>query len=84
MVTKCANPKCEASFDHRQGRLFRFPKSHFHDGLPANTHSVQHFWLCGACSQRYALQYDAGHGVAMTGHFEKKLTPGRHHFIAAA
>jgi hypothetical protein len=30
---------------------------------PPNTHSVQHFWLCGICCDIYALEYRDGRGV---------------------
>jgi hypothetical protein len=84
MVSKCANPNCSAIFDHRQGRLFRFPKRPIEDGRPANTHSVQHFWLCEDCFATYSLEYHEGLGVAITRHFEKALRSGPPKFIAVA
>jgi hypothetical protein len=83
MVSKCANPTCGATFDHREGRLFRFPKRPNQAG-PANTHSVQHFWLCGNCFPDYLLEYHDGVGVALTRRFERAPTPGPRKFIAAA
>lgn len=84
MVSKCANPSCRAKFDHREGRLFRFPKRPVEDGRPANTHSVQHFWLCGRCFRAYLLEYHDGVGVAITRHLDGTPTPGARKFIAAA
>jgi len=84
MIAKCANPNCSAAFDHREGRLFRFPKSPVEDGSPANTHAVQHFWLCATCFQTYSLEYHEGVGVALARHFEKALEPSPRKFIAAA
>jgi hypothetical protein len=84
MVSKCANPNCEALFDHRHGRLFRFPKRSVEGDLPANTHSVQHFWLCGNCLSAYLLEYHDGVGVAITDRLGGTVTPGPHRFIAAA
>jgi hypothetical protein len=84
MITKCANPACSSSFDHRDGRLFRFPKNPVGDGLPANTHSVQHFWLCGNCLQLYSLEYHEGRGVALARHFEAALSRAPRKFISAA
>jgi hypothetical protein len=84
MVSKCANPSCGATFDHREGRLFRFPKRPIDGGRPANTHSVQHFWLCGNCVREYLLEYQDGVGVAITPRFERNLTVGSRKFIAAA
>lgn len=61
MFLKCANSMCQASFDdYRQGRLFRFHRSHQKGRVPANTHYVQHFWLCNSCSETYALKYCSG------------------------
>jgi len=84
MVSKCANPNCSAMFHHRQGRLFCFPKQPVEEGRPANTHSVQHFWLCQTCFQTYLLEYYEGKGVALTRHFEQAPGPGNREFIAAA
>lgn len=84
MVSKCANPNCSATFDHRRGRLFRFPKRPEGEGHPANTHCVQHFWLCEACFSTYSLEYHEGQGVALARHFEKALGSGSRKFIAVA
>jgi len=84
MITKCANPNCSAAFDHREGRLFRFPKSPSKEGCPANTHAVQHFWLCATCFQTYSLEYHDGLGVAITRQFERVATATSRRFIAAA
>jgi len=65
MISKCANPSCLALFDHRQGRLFRFPKRSVEGGGPTNTHSVQHFWLCKPCSEIYTLELASGVGVVI-------------------
>jgi len=84
MVSKCANPDCSARFHHQQGRLFRFPKQPVEDGRPANTHSVQHFWLCDACFETYSLEYHEGQGVALRRHFEPAPDPSTCTFIAQA
>jgi hypothetical protein len=49
MLSACANPDCQVPFDYRRGKLFRFHKEHLVSEKPPNTHSVQHFWLCGVC-----------------------------------
>ena len=84
MVSKCANPSCLAQFDHGEGRLFRFPKRAIEDGRSANTHSVQHFWLCGKCFSAYVLEYHDGVGVAMIRRSSGTPGPGPRKFIAAA
>jgi hypothetical protein len=65
VFTKCANPDCFQEFDYRQGRFFRFHQSHRADEMPANTHSVHHFWLCETCSHDYTLEYKQGLGVVL-------------------
>jgi len=65
MISQCANPGCSIGFDHRRGRLYRFPKCRSNDGRPANTHSVEHFWLCASCSKIYSLTYDESLGVTI-------------------
>lgn len=84
MISKCANPACPAKFDHRDGKLFRFPKQSTRANGPANTHSVQHFWLCGECFEMYLLEYDKLQGVTMRPHLEKAHAPGSRRVIAAA
>jgi len=63
MFLACANPDCKKEFDYREGRLFRFHKAHPAGEAPPNTHSVQHFWLCGKCSEEYTLAYEGVRGV---------------------
>jgi hypothetical protein len=68
MFSICANPDCKKRFDYREGHFFRFHKAHPAGEAPPNTHSVQHFWLCGKCSEEYTLKYDDVRGVVMTLH----------------
>jgi hypothetical protein len=61
MFEKCLNPDCGLPFDHREGRLIRFCST---DGKsPAEHQSVEHFWLCGKCSERYVFVYEDGVGM---------------------
>jgi len=66
VFSQCANPACEKPFDHHQGKFFRFPVSIPNGQLPPNMHSVQHFWLCGDCSEIYTLNYRSDRGVVLT------------------
>jgi hypothetical protein len=52
MLDQCANPECSIPFDYRQGLFFRFRRTRAANRAPANTHNVQHFWLCGRCAVR--------------------------------
>jgi hypothetical protein len=50
---------------YREGRLFRFHKVHPAGEAPPNTHSMQHFWLYGKCSEEYTLVYEDARGVVV-------------------
>jgi len=46
MVSRCANPECQAPFLYlREGQLFAT-----HRILHDDHESVEYFWLCGYCS----------------------------------
>jgi hypothetical protein len=72
------------AFDYRQGGFFRFHKNHAPDEPPPNTHSVQHFWLCGACSLRYTLEYREDQGVILHVNFENTSQTEWNRLIASA
>lgn len=64
MVSHCANPKCAKPLHYlRDGRVFVFDVP---DKIAAangkRTRRVEHFWLCGACSQTMAME-QSGEGV---------------------
>lgn len=61
MLLTCANPQCASQFDYRQGQLLRAPRP---DDIEAEG-EIKHFWLCGACTSRYFLEYRPGQGVLM-------------------
>lgn len=57
MVSNCANPKCAKPLHYlRDGRVFVFDVQ---DKVTAangkRTRKIEHFWLCGACSQTMAM-----------------------------
>ena len=83
MFSKCANPFCGAEFDYRQGRFYRFHQRPLDDGQPANTHSVEHFWLCGKCCETYCLAYAQGGGVLIQLNFENSFEPDIQESIGA-
>lgn len=84
MFSVCANPDCQAPFDYQQGELFRFHKDHPAGEKPFNTHSVQHFWLCGVCCSAYALEYRDGCGVLIKDRHETSDHLDTLRYIAAA
>ncbi len=58
MVSNCANPKCGKPLHYlREGRIFVFEVSA--GGIDANgkrTRRLEHFWLCGECSQTMMMR----------------------------
>ena len=84
MISKCANPDCAIPLDYRQGRFFRFYKSHPEGAEPANTHSVQHFWLCELCSGVYTLESRCRVGVVIKFRVGELSKTDRFRRIAAA
>jgi len=54
MVNNCANPKCAKPLHYlREGRIFVFDAESDND---AAVHRMEHFWLCGVCSQTMRLE----------------------------
>ncbi|MCI0350679.1 MAG: hypothetical protein L0Z53_14745 [Acidobacteriales bacterium] len=72
MVSKCANPECPVPFQYfREGKLFRIEAGRVTSAGPTlvsgkRPQSVEHYWLCGACSARLTLTYDRDKGVVIT------------------
>jgi hypothetical protein len=63
MFAKCSNPDCGLPFHYREGRLIRFCKPPLDDGLEVDRHRVEHFWLCGFCSNHYVFDFQRGLGT---------------------
>jgi hypothetical protein len=67
MLSKCANPDCLTPLHYlREGKVFKIEK----EGplLVAGKRpvaSVEHFWLCGPCSEKSTLTYDSKDGVRL-------------------
>ncbi len=61
MVSKCANPRCSATFHYlRDGKVFQLQVE---TGKPAA--HMEHFWLCGRCASMLTLLVDHGKVVAV-------------------
>lgn len=84
MISFCANPACQIAFDYRQGQFFRFHKAYRSGEKPPNTHSVQHFWLCGKCSGKYTLLYSEERGVLLQDRSAIAATAEKCRFVATA
>jgi hypothetical protein len=58
MVSHCANPKCAKPLHYlREGRIFVFDVAAGEpDGRGKRSRRMEHYWLCGVCSQTLAMQ----------------------------
>ena len=67
MLSKCASPDCSNTLHYlREGRLFKVESEseiQLVSGAKKPARRVEHFWLCGACSERYTLIHDKESGV---------------------
>jgi hypothetical protein len=70
MLSKCANPACSTPLIYlREGKIFMMDdlavnRSKVQAPVPAKgTGHVEHFWLCGPCSERLTLVYHAEGGI---------------------
>ena len=61
MVSKCANPACDASFRYlHEGRIFSVRSDSAEHSAKATGHTVERYWLCSACSDRMTLVLQSG------------------------
>jgi hypothetical protein len=60
MISNCANPGCGKPLVYlREGRVFIFEVSAGNsDASGKRLRRLEHFWLCGACSQILTLTHD--------------------------
>jgi hypothetical protein len=65
MLSKCANPECTNTLHYlRAGKVFKVETEGpvlVNDRKPARR--VEHFWLCGPCSETQTLTYDTALGI---------------------
>jgi hypothetical protein len=55
MVKNCANPQCAKPLHYlREGRIFVFDAVESEGG--ESMHRMEHFWLCGTCSETMVLE----------------------------
>jgi hypothetical protein len=84
MLIKCCNPKCEAPFDYREGRLIRFSGNRA-TGKPAENHPlIRHFWLCGNCAGLYVFEYESETTVRIKLRQQELSEEKLPHFVSAA
>lgn len=65
MLSKCANPSCDTPLHYlRDGKVFQVEMSRpvlIDQRKPLRR--VEHFWLCGPCSETQTLAYDDQYGI---------------------
>lgn len=68
MVSHCANPKCAKPLHYlREGRIFVFDvPGEKTDKDGKRSRRMEHFWLCGACSQTMLMEQTADGVRAVT------------------
>ena len=60
MVSNCANPKCAKPLHYlREGRIFVFnvQDSSVKTSGEKQSHRLEHYWLCGACSRMFVVEH---------------------------
>lgn len=70
MLSKCANPACSTPLVYlREGKIFMMDGSVVHRSgsygpVPVKASGrVEHFWLCGSCSERLTLICNSEGGI---------------------
>jgi hypothetical protein len=62
MLSKCANPDCHTTLHYlREGRVFKVESDSelfLVEGKKRPPRKVEHFWLCGPCSETSTLVKD--------------------------
>jgi hypothetical protein len=67
MLSKCASPDCTTPLHYlREGKVFKIESDsdiRLAAGQKKPARKVEHFWLCGPCSERLTLVNDKEAGV---------------------
>lgn len=65
MVSRCANPACDARFKYlREGRLFQFPGANPATRISASG-VIEFWWLCPRCCLSMTLVENGTQGVKL-------------------
>jgi hypothetical protein len=67
MLNHCANPGCGKPLHYlREGRVYVFDVTRYATNAEDRTRRMEHFWLCGACSNQFLLEQTANDGVRIS------------------
>jgi hypothetical protein len=79
MVNNCANPECAKPLHYlREGRIFVFNMT---GQSPDASRQLEHYWLCGQCSERFIIERETGTGVRLV---PRRRSPSQHRPTAVA
>jgi hypothetical protein len=84
MITNCCNSDCRAPFDFRQGRIVRICKALPADCSSEIEHPIEHFWLCGNCSELYVFEFESKLTLKPKRHPDAATREKTPHFASAA
>jgi hypothetical protein len=84
MFAKCFNTDCGAPFDYREGHLIRYCRARSKGASCARQVSVEHFWLCGKCSESYTFEYEPDLSLKRRNRAEQMEHHPVHDFASAA
>jgi hypothetical protein len=76
MVNHCANPQCCKPLHYlREGRVYVFDVTQTVSGSSERTtRRMEHFWLCGACSETYLLEQVEDRTVRISARPQRPVT----------
>jgi hypothetical protein len=76
MVNHCANPQCCKPLHYlREGRVYVFDVTRPASAGERIPRRMEHFWLCGACSEMYFLEQVEDRTVRIMTRPKRSATP---------
>ncbi len=67
MVNHCANPECGKPLHYlREGRVYVFDVTRYASSVADRGRRMEHYWVCGICSNTYLLEQTAHDGVRIS------------------
>lgn len=76
MVNHCANPQCCKPLHYlREGRVYVFDVTRPVAPGDRTPRRMEHFWLCGACSELYLLEQVEDRTVRIVSRPKSSITP---------
>jgi len=74
MVNQCANPQCSKPLHYlRDGRVYVFDVTPRPVTGQTVARRMEHFWLCGACSEQFYLEQSEDRSVHVVARLRRPL-----------